>query len=87
MPASQLPRYDGSTMNKIRARILVDSEHRITGTAPPDVPPGEHEAVIALKLRRRPKKPFSLAGFPIDRTSWDDSISLRREDMYGDDGR
>jgi hypothetical protein len=74
-------------MNEIRTRVLVGPDHRITGTAPPDVPPGEHEAVITIATPPRPKKPFTLADFPIDHTSWDDSISLRREDMYGDDGR
>ena len=35
----------------------------------------------------RPGKPFTMEDFPVHDGPWDDSISLRREDMYGDDGR
>ena len=36
-------------MNDIRARIRVGPDHRISGTAPLAVPPGEHDAVISLR--------------------------------------
>ena len=32
-------------------------------------------------------KKFSVEDLPSHDIPWDDSISLRREDMYGDDGR
>ena len=32
-----------SGMNQIRTRIQIDSDHRISGTVPAEVPPGEHE--------------------------------------------
>ena len=73
-------------MIELRARIRVGPDHHITGTAPPDVPPGEHEVSITL-IRRPAAKPFRLADFPVDHGPWDDAISLRREDLYGDDGR
>jgi hypothetical protein len=73
-------------MNQIRARILVSPDHTISGTAPDEVPAGEHEAIIAV-TQRPPAKQFRLADMPIHDTPWDGSISLRREDMYGDDGR
>jgi hypothetical protein len=34
-----------------------------------------------------PTKKFSVGDLPSHDLPWDDSISLRREDMYGDDGR
>jgi hypothetical protein len=77
-------------MAQIHARIVVDPDHRITGIAPPDVPPGEHEVTITLvpsPARQKPAKRFNIKDLPSHDIPWDGSISLRREDMYGDDGR
>jgi hypothetical protein len=77
-------------MTQIHTRIHVGPDHSITGVAPPDVPPGEHEVTITLvpsSTQEMPTKRFSLKDFPSHDLPWDDSISLRREDMYGDDGR
>jgi hypothetical protein len=73
-------------MNEIRTRVLVGPDHRISGTAPEDVPPGEHDAIITVVSTPGSKR-FRLADTPVHDTPWDGSISLRREDMYGDDGR
>ena len=76
-------------MTQIHTRIRVGRDHRITGVAPPEVP-GEHEAMITLApspARQMPSKTFSVEDLPSHDIPWDDSISLRREDMYGDDGR
>ena len=37
-------------MTEIRTRVLVGSDHRITGTAPAVVPAGEHEVTIIVAL-------------------------------------
>ena len=77
-------------MSQIHTRIRVGRDHRITGVAPPEVPPGEHEAMITLApspARQMPMKKFSVEDLPSHDIPWDDSISLRREDMYDDDGR
>ncbi len=78
-------------MTVITTRIQVAEDGTISGRAPAgQVPPGEHVAVItvcAAAPLRRPGKPFTMENFPIHDGPWDDSISLRREDMYGDDGR
>jgi hypothetical protein len=73
-------------MNDIRSRIHVGPDHRISGTAPADVPPGEYEATITVAASATAKR-FRLADLPVHDVPWDGSISLRREDMYGDDGR
>lgn len=73
-------------MSTIRLRIQVAPDHTISGIAPAELPAGEHEVVIETPTPR-PYKPFRYEGFPIDDGPWDDSVSLRREDMYGDDGR
>jgi hypothetical protein len=77
-------------MNEVRTRIRVGPDHRISGVAPPDVPPGEHEATISLvplPSGQTPTRKFNVEDLPKHDIPWDDSISLRREDMYGDDGR
>jgi hypothetical protein len=73
-------------MNEIRTRIQVGPDHRISGIAPVNVPPGEHEVTINVAPQPAAKR-FRLADLPVHNTPWDGSISLRREDMYGDDGR
>ena len=75
-------------MKQITTRIRVAPDHTITGIAPVGVPVGEHEVTIVVSTPApAARKAFRLADFPVDHTAWDDSISLRREDMYGDDGR
>jgi hypothetical protein len=74
-------------MNEIRTRIQVRPDHTITGIAPPDVPPGEHVATITISMPPTLEKLSRVADLPVHDTPWDGSISLRREDMYGDDGR
>jgi hypothetical protein len=75
-------------MSSIRMRIHVADDHTISGIAPAELPTGEHEVIVNVgPVATPPTKPFRMADFPIDHGPWDDSISLRREDMYGDDGR
>jgi hypothetical protein len=73
-------------MNEIRTRVLVGPDRRISGTAPEEVPPGEHDVVITVVSKPGSKR-FRLPDMPVHDTPWDGRISLHREDMYGDDGR
>ena len=73
-------------MNEVRTRIRVGPDHRVTGSVPPEVPPGEHDARIDLRIAGE-AKPFVIEGFPVDHGPWDDGVALRRADLYGDDGR
>jgi len=79
-------------MSEVRARIRVGRDHVISGVAPDDVPPGDHEALITLgpaaKHRATKAKSFRVAALPtIDLGPWPKRLSLRREDIYSDDGR
>lgn len=74
-------------MNEIRTRIQVGPDHAITGVAPPEVPPGEHLVTITVAAPPIAQKPARVGDLPVHDTPWDGSISLRREDMYDDDGR
>jgi hypothetical protein len=73
-------------MPVVHARIRVDADGTISGTAPPDVPPGEYDAPIDIATPKPQKR--KRLDLPLhDSGPWDDSVSLRREDIYGDDGR
>ena len=78
-------------MNQIRTRVRVGPDHRISGTAPDGVPPGEHEVTIAVADRVAPMATDRLpedSDLPRhDLGPWPDALGLRREDIYGDDGR
>jgi len=78
-------------MAEIRTRVLVDPDHRISGTAPAAVPPGEHEITITVVpslIDQRPCEPFDVDGLPThDLGPWPEGLSLRREDIYDEDGR
>jgi hypothetical protein len=41
---------------------------------------------VTISVPQPSWKPFHLADLPLHDTPWDGSISLRREDLYGDDG-
>ena len=78
-------------MNEVRTRIRVGHDHRISGVAPPDVPPGDHEVTITLEpapTRRTPTKRFTIEDLPKhDLGPWPEGLSLRREDIYDYEGR
>ena len=75
-------------MTVITTRITVGLDGAISTTTP--LPAGEYEAAITLADPASPPwpgKPFTMENFPVHHEPWDDSISLRREDMYDDEGR
>jgi hypothetical protein len=78
-------------MTVVTARIQVAEDGTISGRAPiGQLPPGEHEAAITVVASASPPwpgKPFTMESIPVHDEPWDDSISLRREDMYDDEGR
>ena len=70
-------------MTVINTRITVSPDGAIS-IAPP-LPAGEYEAAITAPTTYKPRR--SVLDLPVHDGPWDDSLSLRREDMYGDDGR
>jgi hypothetical protein len=78
-------------MHRVRARIQVDPNRTISGIAPQEVPPGEHDVTIVIAPvsgRRADGEPFDVNRLPtVDLGPWPEGVSLRREDLYGDDGR
>ena len=78
-------------MTVVTARITVAADGTISGRVPGQVPAGEHEASITVAdrpVRQLPSEPFDVNALPIrDLGPWPAGLSLRREDVYGDDGR
>jgi hypothetical protein len=77
-------------MNEVRTRVVVGPDHRISGTAPAEVPVREHEVTITLADRSAPEQAIrSLDSTDLPRHDlgpWPDGLSLRREDIHSDDG-
>ncbi|MFL5255038.1 MAG: hypothetical protein ACJ8AI_19525 [Rhodopila sp.] len=78
-------------MTVVTARITVAADGTISGRAPMQVPAGEHDASITVAnrpARQVPSETFDVNALPIhDLGSWPACLSLRREDLYGDDAR
>ena len=77
-------------MTVITTRIQVAEDGTISGHAPDGVRPGEHVVTLGVTApaRQEPTIPFNVDELPRhDLGPWPEGISLRREDMYGDDGR
>jgi len=80
-------------MTVVTARIQVAEDGTISGRVPGgQVPPGEHTAAITvgsmLLTSQLPTVPFNVDELPRhDLGPWPEGLSLRREDLYGDDGR
>lgn len=78
-------------MTVIVTRIKVAEDGTISGRVPSRLPAGEHEARIVLgeaPVRRKPAKRFDVSRLPrVHLGPWPQGMSLRREDIYGDDGR
>ncbi len=71
-------------MTVITTRLTVRPDGTVSTATP--LPAGEYEAAITAPATP-PKPRRSVLDLPVHDGPWDDSISLRREDMYGDDGR
>ena len=69
-------------MTVITTRLIVRPDGTIS--AAERLPQGEYMAIITMK---EPPARRSVLDLPVHHGPWNDSISLRREDMYGDDGR
>ena len=73
-------------MTVITTRLIVAPDGTISTRA--RLPAGGHAAVITVsEAPPRPGKPFTMRDYPTHHGPWDDSISLRREDLYDDEGR
>ncbi len=79
-------------MRTIEATATIRSDRTLTVHVPPDITPGEHHIVVIIDEQPTspppPCVPPLLEDFPVwDCGPWPVDWSLRREDLYDDDGR
>lgn len=73
-------------MRTIETIATVTAEHTLTIQLPPDIPPGDCRVVVVIENGKQTTG-FT-ANWPVhDVGPWPEDLSLRREEMYGDDGR
>lgn len=80
-------------MKTIEITATVTEDGKLTVQLPSDIPPGEHQIVLVIDEKPVPEKSSTQKkrpplDFPVIHVgSWPANLSLRREDMYDDDGR
>jgi hypothetical protein len=76
-------------MATVLVPLHVDNEGRITGQAPAVVPPGDYTAPLEVLSGVRGRRDTDgKLDWPVhDCGPWPENLSLRREDLYSDEGR
>ena len=75
-------------MRTIETRGTVSPDGQLSVRVPADIPPGEHQVVVVIEEQTVARGNRPLPAFPVlDLGPWPGDLSLRREDLYGDDGR
>lgn len=75
-------------MRAIETDVIVRNGKVWIGHPPEGWPPGRHRAIVLVEEPATAMQQGSLADFPIhDFGPWPEGLSLRREDLYGDDER
>ena len=76
-------------MKMIETIAIVGDDRKLTVQLPPDVAPGPHQVVVVVDgpPSQRPHS-WTMADWPMhDATLVNPHFSMRREELYGDDGR
>jgi hypothetical protein len=82
------PNWSASTVITVQIRVIVDDKGVATLRLPPDITPGPHEAVLVIEEALAQNKTPIMEGFPRhDVGPWPEGFTVRREDIYDDDGR
>ncbi len=77
-------------MRTIETDIQVDVSHNIFGQVPEDILPGIYHTTFLLDEKKEEKKAKKgrFDNFPVDSLGgWPEGFSMRREDLYDDNGR
>lgn len=75
-------------MKTIECSVVVDANRKAVLQFPLEITPGEHQLVVMVEEQSASAVTDPLQGLPtVSGGSWLQGLSLRREDMYGDDGR
>jgi len=75
-------------MKTIDTTATVTDDNMLVVKITPDIAPGQHRVVLVIDETPAVKPSRSAGAFPVISVGrWPEDLSLRREDMYGDDGR
>lgn len=75
-------------MKTLQTIVKINTDGKLTLDIPVDMPAGEYQVVLVIEESHTPLVKSSLRDFPVHNLgSWNSDFSLRREDMYGDNGR
>ena len=76
-------------MRTIEATAIVSRDRKLRMPVPNDILPGEHRVVVVIDEQvSAPPRDTCPLDLPVhDLGPWPPVLSLRREDLYGDDGR
>lgn len=75
-------------MITIEEIATVTPDGKVTVQLPSTIPPGEHKLVLVIDEQPIIREKRSSSDLPVIHVgTWPANLSLRREDMYGDDGR
>jgi hypothetical protein len=75
-------------MRTIETTATVTADGTLTVEVPPDIPPGRHHIVMLIDEQPAPPAVPPPCDVPVLHVgAWPAALSLRREDLYGDDGR
>lgn len=74
-------------MRSVEIRIQVTSQGQLVVSPQLDIEPGEYDAVLVIEavVPKARRTPLNLPA--IDLGPWPEGLSLRRENLYNDDGR
>ncbi len=76
-------------MRALSATAVVSTDHKLTVQVPSDIPSGLHQVIVVLETTQPPGPlPHSEWRLPVHNVGlWPEGFTVRREDIYGDDGR
>jgi hypothetical protein len=74
-------------MKTIETTIQVDDEGNATIRLPPDMKAGAYRAVLVIEGPERPATRSPLTFSAHDVGPWPEGFTVRREEIFGDDGR
>jgi len=75
-------------MRTIEMTATITADGTLTLQVPSDIRPGDHQAVLVIDeqpMTREKRLPLKFSAYAVGLVS--EGMTLRREDIYGDDGR
>jgi hypothetical protein len=75
----------GISMKTLEVTLIVDETRKATIQLPVDVSPGPHRAVVVIEEPAAPRTPLTFSAHDVG--PWPEGFTVRREEVYGDDGR